>query len=188
MSDGPHRSLPLRRHWRKFLERVVTPSFSSGEVIEALSNALINDFKEAPVPQVLNILQGDGHPSLFHENCAGQLEALRRTCPGSTAGNILLECATEVNANGLTGYQAVRVTLENALDALFRSARNSIEEHCKRKESWSGMNIRTRLKNAWNDVSFSGLASEIMSGKATSTNKASLTKRTGLDDGPQFEN
>jgi len=188
MSDGPHRSLPLRRHWKKFLERVVTPSFSSCEVIEALSNALINDFKEAPVSRVLNILQGDGQPSLFHENCADQIEALRRTCPGSTASNILLECATEANASGLTGYQAVRMTLENALDALFRSARNSIEEHCKRKESWSGMNIRTRLKDAWKEVSFSGLASEIIFGKAASTKKANLTKRTGLDDGPQFEN
>jgi hypothetical protein len=186
MSDGPHRSLPLRRHWKSLLERIITPSFSSHEVVEALSNALISDLREAPVAEVLRILQGDGQPSLFHENCAEQLEAIRRTCPGSTPGNILLECAIEANANGLTGHQAALMTLENVFDALFQSARNSIEEHCKRKEPWSGMNIRTRLKDARKDVSLVGLISEVMPGMAATNNKHRLAKRTGLDDGPRL--
>jgi len=184
MSDGPHRSLPLRQHWRKLLERVVTPSFSSGEAVEALCNALINDLREAPVPQVLSILQGDRQPSLFHENSVDQLEALRRGCPGSTAGNILLDCAIEANANGYAGQRAVEMTLENTLEALFRSNSNSIEEHCKRKEAWRAMNVRTHLKAVWSNVAYSELASEIVSGKATSNKKVRMSKRTGLDEGP----
>jgi len=184
MSDGPHRSLPLRRHWRKVLERVVTPSFSPGEIVEALYSALINDLREAPMPQVLSILRSDGQPSLFHENCVDKLEGLRRICPGSTAGNILLDCVIEANANGLTGDQAAVMALENASEAIYSSARNSIEEHCKRKESWSAINIRTSLKTAWNSVSCSELASEIMLGKATRMTRVGLTKRTGLDEGP----
>lgn len=184
MSDGPHRSLPLRRHWRQLLERVVTPSFSSGEVVEALYNAIINDLREAPMSQVLSILQGDGQPSLFHENCTNKLEALRRICPGSTAGNILLDCAIEANAYGLVGNQAAVMALENASEAIYLGARNSIEEHYKRKESWSVMNVRASLKAAWNAVSGSELASKIMLGKAARKNKVGLTKRTGLDEGP----
>lgn len=184
MSDGPYRSLPLKRHWKKFLERVVTPSYSPDEVTETLYHAILNDLRDSPMAQVINILLGEGQQPLFHENHADQFESLRRNYPGSAASNILLDCATEANADGFTGERAVSVTMENTFETLFHSNRISIEEHCKRKESWKKMNIRTHLKAAWKNIQYSKLLAAIMPNKSTVTKATRLTKHTGLDKGP----
>lgn len=185
MSDGPHKSLPLRRHWKKFAERAATPSFSPSEVAAALPNALLNDFREAPMAQVFNIFLGDGQISLFHEDCADLLEAVRSCCRGAV-GNILIDCAIEANVDGLTGDLACKTALENALEAYARGTCRSIEEHYKRKESRSVANVRDRLKGACSQISFATLASEMMSDKTDRTGQFHLIKRTGIDEGPQL--
>lgn len=186
MSDGPHKSLPLKRHWKKFAERAATPSFSLSEVAYALPTALLKDFKEAPMSQVLKIFLGDGQISLFPTNHADLLEAVRGTCRGSTVGTILIDCAIEANTYGLTGHLACNTALENALEAYARGTCHSIEEHYKRKEPWSVVNVRDRLRSACSQVSFATLASEIMSDKPNRTGKFHLVKRTGIDEGPQI--
>jgi hypothetical protein len=45
MSDGPHRSLPMRNHWRNLAERAAKAVFSPQEVSEALPYALHRDIE-----------------------------------------------------------------------------------------------------------------------------------------------
>lgn len=186
MSDGPHRSLPLKKHWKRVAERAATPSYTLSEVAATLPNALLCDLREAPVSQVVDILFGRGQPSLFHENCVDELEALRGTCRGSTAGTTLIDCAIEAKTVGLGGAFAVNTVLINTLEALARGYSHSIEEHYHRKKPWSVPNIRTRLKEARASVSFATLASEITSGNAASIAKLGVPKRRGIDEGPQL--
>jgi hypothetical protein len=49
MSDGPHRSLPMRRHWKDLAERAAKAAFSPDQVCEALPLALKCDILEAPI-------------------------------------------------------------------------------------------------------------------------------------------
>ena len=49
MSDGPHRSLPMRPAWKKLAERADKAAFSAEEVRDALPAALAEDWrKEIP--------------------------------------------------------------------------------------------------------------------------------------------
>ena len=49
MSDGPHRSLPLRPGWKRTAERADTPAYEATEVTRAASRALEDDWR-AEVP------------------------------------------------------------------------------------------------------------------------------------------
>lgn len=63
MSDGPHRSLPLPTHWKKFAERVYKPAFPLLEMTDAATDALLRDFRKE-VPH--SLLEELGN-TLFHE-------------------------------------------------------------------------------------------------------------------------
>jgi hypothetical protein len=185
MSDGPHRSLPMRRHWRDLAERAATPAFNAEQVAEAFPVALKIEFREAPLAKIRDILGGSPQTSLFKEDRAVQLEAARSDCRGSAAGNRLIDSALEVNANGLTGDAALRTALENALDAHARSGCHQIEEHYRRQEPQSTADMRARLKAALDQRAQSEVASELISGQQdASGGKARLRKRTGIDEGP----
>ena len=108
----------MRRHWKDLAERAAAPAFTAEQVAEAFPVALKNEFSEAPLTQIRDILGGSAQSSLFEEDRAVQLEAVRRACPGSATGNTLIDCALEANANGLTGDAATKTALENALRAM----------------------------------------------------------------------
>jgi len=186
MSDGPFRSLPLRRHWKKFAERAETSSYSLEEVAAVLLGALMNDSKEAPFNSVRDILLGGGQIPLFPLNCADRLEELRGTCRGSTVGNMLIDCAIEANANGLTGELAVNMAGGNALEAYTGGTCHQIEEHYLRKQPGSELNVRERMNAACKQVSFASLASVIMSGNGGSSGKFQIIKHRGIDEGPRL--
>lgn len=183
MSDGPHKSLPMRDHWRNLAERATTPAFTAEQVAEAFPVALKNDFCEAPLAQLRDIFGDNAQSSLFTADRVAQLEATRRECRGSAAGNTLIDCALEANANGLTGDVACRAALENALDTHARAGCHQIEEHYRRKEPQSTANIRDRLNAAWRQCGRSEIASELMS---DGSSKPRLPKRTGIDEGPSL--
>lgn len=188
MSDGPHRSLPLRRHWKKLAEWAATPSFSPDEVAASIPDALLKDFKEVYVPllRIREIFVGDDRP-LFHEYCADELEAVRHSCRGVTVGNILVDCAIQANADGLAGDIALKTALINALLAHARGNCHSIEEHYQREAPRNAVNVRARLRAARDQVSYGELASGLItSDKAAITGKFNLAKHTGIDEGPQL--
>lgn len=183
MSDGPHRSLPMRRHWRALAERAATPAYAAEQVAEAFPVALKRDFREAPLAQIRDILGGGSQSSLFQEDRTAQMEAARQACRGSSAGNTLIDCAIEANADGLTGDAAFRSALGNAVDAHARAGCHQIEEHWRREEPQSTANIRERLGEARSAYAREALVSDLMSGGATDSN-VKLRKRTGVDEGP----
>jgi hypothetical protein len=175
----------MRRHWKHLAERAATPAFTAEQVAEAFPVALKNEFREAPLGQIRDILGGSAQSSLFKEDRAAQLEGARRACPGSAAGNTLIDCALEANANGLTGDAAMRTAVENALDSLARAGCRQIEEHYQREERQSTANVRDRLNAARSQCAHSEIASELMSDDGGGADlKARLRKRTGLDEGP----
>jgi hypothetical protein len=185
MSDGPYKSLPMRRHWRALAERAATPAYTPDQVAESFPIALKNEFREAPLAQIRNILGGP-QDSLFQEDPVIQLEAVRRSYRGSAVANTLIDCTLEAYAEGLTGDTAVKAALENALDEYARAGCLQIEEHYRREEPQSTMNVRDRLKVARIQCPHSEIASELMSGDAGARGKARLQKRTGLDEGPSL--
>ena len=183
MSDGPHRSLPLRRHWQKLAEHSAKPAYPSDQVCEVLPYALKRDILEAPIKSIRDIMNGG---SLFPELRVEQLEALRQSCRGSASANRVIHCAVEATLSGLTGDAGTHTALRNALEDTARDSLRGIEEHYQREAgSRSAGYVRTRLDAARQQLDFRCACS-----RASVVRKAPIsplrhpTRRTGVDEGP----
>jgi hypothetical protein len=181
MSDGPHRSLPLLKHWKKLAALAAKPAYSLGDVAEAFPLALQKDFSKKLLSIIHDILCAG---NLFNEHYKDLLEAARSKYRGSVADNLLIDCAIEAHTAGLTGESAFRMALENALPAHALGICRQIEEHYLRKQPWSTAGIRDRLKNARDLCSHVTIASEMISDKPAKSSGYRLPKRTGIDEGP----
>lgn len=183
MSDGPHRSLPMRRHWKDLAQRAAKSAFAPEEVCEALPYALKRDILEAPIKDIRDIMEGG---SLFPELRIEQLEALRETCRGSAPANLAIDCAIEAATNGFTGEAGTETALRNALEDTTRSALRGMEEHYEREaSSRSAGYLRTRLDAARQQLDCGALAREILSSeRPPSRRSVTLPRHSGVDEGP----
>ena len=94
MSDGPHRSLPMRPQWKSVAERASKDAWSIADVSKAAVRALECDLAEIPVRPLRRILGSDGAASLFSANpdaLAAELDRARAECRGSSIGNAAIE-------------------------------------------------------------------------------------------------
>jgi hypothetical protein len=183
MSDGPHRSLPMRPHWRVLAQRAAQGAFAPEEVREALPYALKCDFLEVPIKAVREIMDGD---TLFPELRMEQLDRLRASCRGSAVANRVIDCALEALRNGLTGYGATHTALTNALEETAHSGCRGIEEHHQRKASSGGTGfVRARLDDARQPLDCGAIARELLVPETPPTRRSvSLPRRKGVDEGP----
>jgi hypothetical protein len=183
MSDGPHRSLPMRPHWRHLGQRAAQSAFSPDQVCEALPYALKRDILEAPIKGVRDIMSGD---SLLPELRVEELEALRGSCRGSAPANLLIDCAVDAARNGLSRDAGTEAAVQNALQDTTRSALRGIEEHYEREASSRGAEyVRNRLDAALQRLDCSALAHELLSSEQPPARRSvTLPRHTGLDEGP----
>src|SRR4051812_26393142 len=122
MSDGPHRTLSLRQHWRQVAKCAYTQAFDSQDVIDAFCPALERDFWWEVPNELMKELRGLCEyeaPSLFGD----ELDRLKRVTSGrGTLATVLAQCAASALAEGKTGNAALRQAIKNAL--LDRAVRN----------------------------------------------------------------
>lgn len=183
MSDGPHRSLPLKKHWKKVAEWAAKPAYSLVEVAGAFSCALEADFDKG---LLLKVQATFGRGYLFPEDCDAELEALHREYRGAEAASVLIDCAKEANNSGLIGDAACKVAVENALGTYGRGVCRQIEEHYRRKTACGSVHIRDRLNAIRGHCSPGLLASELLANKTSRNIGYWVPKRAGIDQGPSL--
>jgi hypothetical protein len=186
MSDGPHRSLPMRRHWRDAAERAAKRVHSEPEVCEAIVVGLKRDILGAPIESVREVLDGR-RPDLFQAHIVAQLEALRSSCRGSASANVLIDCAVEATQIGATGHAAVQFALKSALEENMQSAFRGMNEHYQREaKPKEAVSLRARLDVARQQIDCGLIAHEILSSqKPPPARSTQLQRHRGLDDGPE---
>jgi hypothetical protein len=185
MSDGPHRSLPMRRHWKDLAERAAKAAFSPDQVCEALPFALKRDILEAPIEAMREILDSR-KPDLFSTLHIEKLEELRSSCRGSSVANLAIDCAVEAVQRGLKGADALKSALQGAFEESARCAIRGIEEHYQREaRPRSADYVRVRLDSARSQLDTGALANELLGlGKLPSPRSLHLPRQTGVDEGP----
>ena len=186
MSDGPHRSLNMRKGWKRLSEQADNKAFAPEEVQLALPHALERDW-HAEIPQRLcqkiRAILNDSQSSYVPDLKVERLEALRDGTVVHPFSNVFLDCAVHEVTRGRTGEEAVRAAAVGALlDRATRGARQ-VEEHYRRKSASNrALNVRERIEDGISRSDFSTLAAQL-----TSTGSAerllATDKRTGLDDG-----
>jgi hypothetical protein len=188
MSDGPHRSLPMRRSWKRVAERSDKHSFSCEEVSEAFVGALEKDCLREIPPGLLDAawrIFSDVEPSLFVTKISDQLETLRRKA-GPGIGRSVLDQAILGAERGRTGREGLVGALKNALVNRAAKAAKQIEEHfCRQSTNPRADHVRTRMEEGISGAALDGLARKILKGEK-STEKQPALKR-GLDDGVKLK-
>ena len=186
MSDGPHRSLPMSRAWKKFAERVYNQAFSREEASNALLVSLEQDWRkqnmEGLARKVHEVLS-DGQSDLFYVQTAERLKLLRRQATWSPLQHVFLDCVDKVAAEGHSGDDALRRATGQTLNDLATRRARQVEEHYLRgSRQRSGADLRQRVEAANKGLDIAATARHIL-GVDKNRPPRALAKRTGLDDG-----
>ena len=185
MSDGPHKSLNMPSGWRQLAERADNKAFAPEEVRDALPKALEQDWHAEVPDSVLNKVGGilDNQNSLFGDQRAEQLEALRGEIAGYPLGSAFLDHAIQATYKGISGPEALREAVSNALsDRAARGARQ-VEEHYYRKSvQGRAAYVRERIETGVTQSDMASIAGQLV-GTNASKGLRRPAKQIGLDDG-----
>jgi len=186
MSDGPHRSLKMRRGWKKVAEYADKGAFAHEEIGAAIASACLQDAREElpdAVARCVREVFGGQQDSLFREQKVLQLEALRRLTAGQGFGQVFLDCAIQVASTGPAGSDAAVEAAENALEIWGARHARQIEEHyCRESTTRRAANVRSRIEEANRGAGGAGLARQLLKLDDAHKGRASQRK-SGLDDG-----
>lgn len=186
MSDGPHRTLPMRNGWKRLAERADKRAFSEQDVVDAVEPALVSDWA-IEVPD--NYFEGvrdfcAGRPGLpLGTDRDADVEALKRAAAGrgSLAG-VLADFAAQVLAEGKSGEEALREAVQNALhDRALRDARQVEEHYLRESSARRAANVRARIERGITAAGLGELAGKLATQGASL--RATPPKHEGLDDG-----
>lgn len=189
MSDGPHRSLPMKPKWRSVAERAYNFAFELDEIRAAMMPALARDCNDEMTPRFIDRLRGlceQRQTLLFRDDISAPVEALRQEA-GTGMGRRVLEIferlSKQEKVSDITALKAV----ENAFAERIAKTNRQIEEHTLRKATVSrANNVRTRLEQATAKMSLTGLARQVL--KLDDNRPArSAMKRDGIDEGPRIK-
>ena len=183
MSDGPHRSLPMRPAWKRIAECAANEAFAAKDVCDAVVDAVEKDCrKDISAGLVASIRDVLGRKTLFSEDTIQSLEDLRQTTSGSAVGGTLVDFVIRAIGEGRSGRSALQEAMINTLiDQSARCARQ-VEEHYLRKSSIENtQSFRQRVKEAIRSADFRSLADQILDAETKSIRR--IKKQDGLDDG-----
>ena len=184
MSDGPHRSLPMRRGWKLVAERSDKRAYASEEISDAIIVALEQDCRTelpAPLLDAAWRIFYDPEPALFTASLTPKLEALRPVA-GPGIGQLVLEQAILVAERGGTGITGLVEALKNALTARAAKGNRQVEEHyCRESTAPRARHVRARIEEATGRADLDGLARRIL--KVEQAPAFRPTMQQGLDDG-----
>lgn len=186
MSDGPHRTLPMRHPWKQLAKRADKSAYDSQDVIDAICPALEQDWAYEIPKEFMKQLRSfcaDQQPSMFGDYKDGDLEKLKRLTAGrGSLGGAVADFAAQALADGKSGDDAVHDAVHQALnDRVIRNARSMEEHYCRESSTRRAADVRSRLENGINRAPIGALAGRLVSGIAAST--AAPPKHQGLDDG-----
>jgi hypothetical protein len=185
MSDGPHRSLPMRRGWKRVAEWADNQAFESEQVCHAIIPALEEDWRGEVGEEFIGGLRRacvDQESLLFKRDALPALEALRDIA-GSGIGRVALDYAIRAAATGSTGLDIAESAMKDALkDRAARCLRQVEEHYCRESSMTRGNTVRGRIERAINSADIGGAARRLFSPETKNAAAQSL-KREGLDDG-----
>jgi hypothetical protein len=152
MSDGPYRSLPMSRGWKRLAEFAENVNFDCADTNVAAGHALkttwANEVPSTVVKGIRDVFL-DAEPGLFVDMRLAQVETVVAATAGYGLGRLLTAHTSCVLAEGWMGeaglIEATRRTLESCGA---RSARQIEEHYCRRASARLTAQIRMRISSA----------------------------------------
>lgn len=185
MSDGPHRTLSMRRWWKRAAEYADNANHSLEQVGEAILAAASEgwraDVSDVFARSVARIV-GDNDQGMLSIDRIGELEQLRLRCQSPLEALLVDSAVDAVRSNAPASEILSQVICDALQESVLRDLR-SIEEHYLR-ESWNrrALDVRTRLEGALARARLSELACTLVSG-LPGANAPKPIKHDGVDEG-----
>lgn len=186
MSDGPHKSLSMRRGWKRFAARADKVVFEPEQVADAVCSALEGDWKQEVAPHLAAIrdVVGDSEDALpFKDLITGELEGLKRLNPGNSLWSAVIDGVIQAVVSGKTGFDALVAGATAALHDRAAGGAFQVEEHWRRKTSQARTErVRARLMDGIARAPIGECARRLL-GLQPSGATDHAPKHDGLDDG-----
>ena len=186
MSDGPHRSLAMRRGWKRVAERGDKSAFAADEISRAIIPALEQDCRKEMQPGFIDRVYKafrDHESSLFKDGLSQQFDGLRGVA-GSGIGRVVLDHSILVAERGGTGRRGMEDALKNALNDRAAKGARQVEEHYFRESSSPrAQRVRERIEEGIRGADIGGLARKILGVDRSSPAVRPSLRQEGLDDG-----
>lgn len=189
MSDGPHRSLPMRRPWKELAKRGDKSTYDTTQVAEAAAAALASDFKNevkwSLISTLKSIFTGRDNSLRLPELAIQELENAKALAAGSVFGRNAIAWGIELINQGRFGLDALYDAI--GLAAKMRGFANarSVEEHFLRESGRRRADqVSKRLNTAIAGLSEGKLGSMLLDPKSVSSKRP--RKKSDIDDGVPF--
>ncbi|HQC97285.1 MAG TPA: hypothetical protein PK306_16405 [Aquabacterium sp.] len=187
MSDGPYRSLPMSRGWKRLAEYAENANFDSADTCAAASHALETTWRNEVPAVVVNGLRDvflDREPGLFPDARLAKIDAVAVAAAGYGLGRQLAAHASSVLAEGLTGEAGLAEATKRALDAYAARAARQIEEHyCRKASTKLTQQVRNRISSAIGAADFDTLARQCSGLEPRAMRRGGVRKHVDIDDG-----
>ncbi len=186
MSDGPHRSLPMRRPWKELAKRGDQDVYDAVQVAEAATLALASDFKNEVSWSLINALKSifacDDNSLGLLEIALQQLEQARVKFAGSVFGRNAIEWSIELVHEGRLEPDAVYEAIGLAAKERGYANTRAIQEHVLRKTNQlRAESVASRLESAISGLSEVELGTKLIDRQASINGR--LKKSISLDEG-----
>lgn len=189
MSDGPYKSLPMSRAWKRLAEFAQNDNFEPDHIAEAASSALMRDWR-ANVPAGLIAAVREVfclQSTLFNEQRAEQLRAMGEQTGNRAFARLFLDCAVLGVESGQIGEVGFVNAAADALLARGARGTRQVEEHYFRKSSPSlAKSVRGRLEHGVTSADLASCARVLLKVSPAPTGRASL-RHQGIDEGVPLE-
>jgi hypothetical protein len=184
MSDGPHRTLPMRPCWKHLAESADNPRFTLDEVVARLELALAVECGKALGPGFLDRLShATQTPSLFSPVTTPAFAALDRREESPFIGRVLDYVEALHSPRDISDREQLRRTVEIAIRDEAPRYLRQIDEHYLRKSSLGrARRERGRLSEALQRLDIRAVSGRLFDPSAPS-NSVQGAKKSGLDDG-----
>lgn len=186
MSDGPHRSLPMRRPWKELAKRGDQDVYDVVQVAEAATLALASDFKKEVSWSLINTLKSifacDENSLGLPEIAVQQLEQARAEFAGSVFGRNAVEWSIQLVHEGRLEPNAVYEAIGLAAKERGYANTRAIQEHVLRKTNQlRAESVANRLESAISGLSEVELGTKLIDRQTNRNGR--LTKSISLDEG-----
>ena len=187
MSDGPHRSLPLRRAWKKVCEIADGRAHALEEVVEKIPAAFAADAKgeigEGLLKSLRRILTAE-QPQLIDDS--PQQVAALRSHAASVMEIDLVDAVGDALREGKRGAEAFQSGAEAVFEERGEAVTRSLVEHyLRRSPQERAAHVEQRVTEALKQAR--DRVRDVATGLVTGVMKRALPKtvdRSGLEDGP----
>lgn len=188
MSDGPHRSLPMKPKWRSIAERAYNRNFDVNDITGAMGPALVSDCRDETTPGFFESLRGiceEQENLLIKDNVRERFEALREDA-GTGIGRRILDNVIRLSEQDEVTIKTAVKAIERACVERIAKSNRQMEEHAQRETSvLRASHMRPRLEEAAAKAPVTTVARQML--KIEKPPSRSSTKRKGLEEGPSLK-